>query len=71
MLFAAWLPRSQRSKVAKCLRVFFGKKILKSCGSAVNIEKNAYFTPDVSIGDRSSWVLIAKYMVRLRSETML
>ena len=54
MLFAAWLPRSQRSRVAKCLRVFFGKRILKSCGNAVNIEKNAYFTPDVSIGDRSS-----------------
>ena len=52
-IFAAWLPKSQRSKFAKGLRVFFARRILKSCGKNVNIEKNAYFTPDVSIGDRS------------------
>lgn len=53
-VFAAWLPRSQRSNIAKLLRVAFGRKILKSCGKSVNIERNAYFTPEVSIGDRSS-----------------
>lgn len=53
LIFAAWLPASQRSRAAKRLRGFFAKRILKSCGTDVNIEKEAYFTPQVSIGDRS------------------
>lgn len=49
---AAWLPVSQRCKLAKKIRVFWARKII-SCGKTVNIEKNAYFTPELSLGDRS------------------
>lgn len=52
-LFASWLPRSQRSSVAKHLRVVFARMVLKNCGKSVNIEQNAYFTPEVSLGDYS------------------
>lgn len=51
-LLAAWLPISQRSKCAKQIRSFFARKIAK-CGDNVNIEKNAYFTPQLTIGDYS------------------
>ena len=51
-LTAAWLPASQRSGLAKKIRVFWGKKIAK-CGKNVNIEKNAYFTPELTLGDYS------------------
>lgn len=54
MIFASWLPRSQRSKLAKRMRVAFARKVLKHCGKDANIERNAFFTPDVSVGDRSS-----------------
>ena len=53
MLCGSWLPKSQRSVISKNIRVAFAKKILSYCGSAVNIEHNAFFTPDVSLGDRS------------------
>ena len=53
LIFAAWLPTSQRSRTSKRLRGCFAKRILKSCGTGVNIEKDAYFTPQVSVGDRS------------------
>jgi maltose O-acetyltransferase len=49
---AAWLPISQRSRLAKSLRVFWARKMIR-CGNAVNIEKNAYFTPGLSLGDNS------------------
>lgn len=52
-IFASWLPRTQRSKFANKLRTFFAKMILAHCGNDVNIEQNAYFTPEVSLGDRS------------------
>ena len=52
-VFAAWLPISQRSGFAKMMRVAFAKHILGECGKDVNIERNAYFTPDVKIGDHS------------------
>ena len=52
-IFAAWLPISQRSKIAKYSRYFWAKKILKYCGQNVNIERNAYFTPELSIGNDS------------------
>lgn len=52
-IFASWLPRSQRSKFAKRFRAFFAKRIIKYRGKNVNIEKNAYFTPELSIGDNS------------------
>lgn len=51
--FASWLPKSQRSKFAMKMRGFFARRILKSCGKNVNIDRNAYFTPDVSLGDYS------------------
>ena len=52
-LLAAWLPISQRSKVAKVFRRFFAKRILASCGKNVNIERKAVFSPGVAIGDHS------------------
>ena len=51
-IFAAWLPVSQRSALAKKIRYFFSKHICKS-GKNVNIERNAYFTPLLTIGDNS------------------
>lgn len=52
-IFASWLPESRRSKFAKGLRVFFGRKVLKRCGKKVNIERGAIFGPGVSLGDNS------------------
>lgn len=52
-LFSAWLPISQRSKLAKKCRYFWAKRIIKKCGNDVNVERNAYFTPDLIIGDNS------------------
>ena len=49
---AAWLPISQRSKFAKTLRVFWAKRICQ-CGQKGNIERNAYFTPGLTLGNRS------------------
>lgn len=51
--FASWLPKSQRSRFAKRFRAFFAKRIVKYRGKNVNIEHNAYFTPELSIGDNS------------------
>ena len=51
-LTASWLPISQRSALAKKLRAFWGSKIAQ-CGKNVNIERNAYFTPELIIGDNS------------------
>lgn len=51
-LTAAWLPISQRSGLAKKLRSFWAHRIA-SCGRDVNIERNAYFTPELTIGDNS------------------
>lgn len=42
-IFAAWLPVSQRSALAKKIRYFFSKHICKS-GKNVNIERNANFS---------------------------
>ena len=52
-LTASWLPISQRSKIAKKIRGFWGKRILSSCGKNVNIERGAVFSPAVSLGDNS------------------
>ena len=51
-LTAANLPISQRLGLAKKLRVFWAKRIAV-CGKNVNIEKNAYFTPGLTLGDNS------------------
>jgi maltose O-acetyltransferase len=53
MMCASWLPRSQRSIISKKIRVAFARRILSYCGASVNIEHNAFFTPDVSLDDRS------------------
>lgn len=49
---AAWLPISQRMGLAQRFRRFWAKRIAK-CGKDVNIERNAYFTPGLTIGNRS------------------
>ncbi len=48
---AAWLPMSQRSGFAKKLRGMWAKRIVSKCGDNVNIEKNAIFTPELTLGD--------------------
>lgn len=50
--FSSWLPISQRSLFAKKMRRFFSKHICK-IGKNVNVERNAYFTPELTIGDNS------------------
>ena len=50
---AFWLPISRRSRCGKRLRGFWAKRIAKSFGKNVNIEKGAIFTPGLSIGDNS------------------
>ena len=50
---AAWLPISQRSKFAKKARVFWAKRIAKSVGNNVNVERNVQFGPLLEIGDNS------------------
>ncbi len=52
-LFAANLPKSQRSKMAKKTRCAFAKKIIAKMGKNVNIEKRACFGPALKIGDNS------------------
>ena len=42
------------------LRRFCGKLMLEHCGKQVNIEKNAYFSPKVSLGDYSGIGVNAK-----------
>ena len=44
----------------KWLRGLCGKMMLASCGENVNIEKNAYFSPKVTLGDRSGIGVNAK-----------
>lgn len=52
-ILAAWLPISQRSRLSKKWRTFWARRIIFSCGKNVNIERLAYFTPELSIGDDS------------------
>lgn len=52
-IFAKWLPESRHLKFAKKSRLFFAKRILRKTGSDVNIERGAWFTPGVEIGDHS------------------
>lgn len=53
MLTGMLLPISQRSSVAKAIRVFWGRRIVRKAGENINIERNAYFTPEVSLGSNS------------------
>lgn len=50
---AAWLPTSNRMPFAGKIRAFWARKIALKCGKNINIEKNAYFTPELQIGDNS------------------
>lgn len=52
-LTAAWLPISQRCKFAKWVRGFWAEKICTNVGKNVNIERYAFFTPSLSIGENS------------------
>lgn len=60
--FAKRLPASYSSiKVGqKKIRAFCGSFMLESCGKDVNIEKNAYFSRKVSLGDHSGIGVNAK-----------
>lgn len=53
IIFGKNLPKSQHLKIARKIRLFFAKKILKECGKNVNIEKGAIFNSTCSIGDFS------------------
>lgn len=52
------------------LRRFCGKLMLSSCGKKVNIEKNAVFSPKVSLGDYSGIGVNAKIYGSCVLETM-
>ncbi len=52
-LTAQWLPISQHSSLSKKMREFFGKRIAEKFGRNVNIERNAFFTPELKIGNNS------------------
>ena len=52
-MFVAWLPESRQMGFAKKLRGIFAKQIVAYKGKNVNIEKHAYFTPGLKIGDNS------------------
>jgi maltose O-acetyltransferase len=52
-IFAKNLPISYHLPLAKELRVFFAKRILKNVGINVNIEKGAVINGQASIGDYS------------------
>lgn len=60
--FAMHLPRSYSGfRVGQTqLRRICGKLMLEHCGKKVNIEKNAYFSPKVSLGDYSGIGVNAK-----------
>ncbi len=50
---AASLPESRHFGFAKKARGFYARKIAAFVGRNVNIEKNAYFTPGLRIGNNS------------------
>ena len=50
--FASWLLESRRSKLSKRIRYHFAKRVC-ALGRDVNIERGAYFTPELTVGDRS------------------
>lgn len=54
MLFAQWLPVSWQFRPAKRIRGFFARRILKSAGNNINIERGATFATDVIIGSNSA-----------------
>lgn len=67
-VLASHLPRSYSSvKLGQThLRRFCGKLMMEQCGKKVNIEKNAYFSPKVSLGDYSGIGVNAKIYGRCK-----
>ncbi len=53
VLLAKNLPESAIMPFARNIRGYFAGKIAAAVGSNVNIEKGAYFTPGLTLGDRS------------------
>ena len=49
-IFGRWLPESHRMKFANKARSFFARRILKTAGKELTVERGSYFTPGVSIG---------------------
>lgn len=47
------LPLSYHCRLAKVVRTFWARRILKYAGKGINIEKGAYFNGQCSLGDRS------------------
>lgn len=54
IVFAKWLPVSYHFKPAKSIRAYFGKRILKSYGSNINIERGSMFNGHCTLGSNSS-----------------
>ncbi|HEY5588812.1 MAG TPA: DapH/DapD/GlmU-related protein [Candidatus Paceibacterota bacterium] len=52
-ILAKRLPISYHFPPAKIIRAFWARKILKSAGKNINIERGAVFSYEVSIGDNS------------------
>lgn len=50
---AKWLPVSRRFLPGKLLRAFWARLIMNNTGKNINIEKGAYFTPEVELGSNS------------------
>ena len=50
---AAWFPSSDHSELSRKWRCFWARRIARSVGVSVNIERLAHFTPELSIGDYS------------------
>lgn len=53
ILTSKFLPETRHFKIGGLLRVFWTRKIIKSIGKNVNVERGAVFTPEVSIGNNS------------------
>ena len=53
VIFAKNLPLSRRLRAAQWIRGFFAKKILKSAGKGINVEKGAFFNGGVTLGNYS------------------
>ena len=53
-ILAKNLPYSRRLFLAKKIRGYFAKKIMKRTGKNINIETGAIFNPNVELGDNSS-----------------
>lgn len=54
IIFAKWLPVSYHFRLAKSIRAFFGRRILKSYGININIEHGSMFSGQCTLGDNSS-----------------